>query len=327
MRVTIGRPGASAAHMRYITRPALRRARRARAADAPPARSRRRRADVRRAARHAASPTPSSGRRTSASRRARRRGRPRTPLPPRALLRAPDRQRADAGAGRSLPRRASSRAARAVSVVHQDTAHTHAHVWLDARGVDGRKLHFDAPRLPAAGRGLGARVRPRVRPGEGGRAPAPRRRRRGPGGASAAAPARGRRPRPPGRRATRGARPRSTDGARSMPMPHLTRTDLEAINDALQAEIADLTGADRRSGDGGRAPGAARLDGAGGGERRAPATRCAASPRRWRARAGGRGARRAGRRPRPRRRRPARRARDRARVARRRPEERDDRGR
>lgn len=32
--------------------------------------------------------------------------------------------------------------ARAMAFVHQNTEHTHAHVWIDARKPDGRKLHF-----------------------------------------------------------------------------------------------------------------------------------------------------------------------------------------
>ena len=32
--------------------------------------------------------------------------------------------------------------ARAAAFVHQNTEHTHAHVWLDARKPDGRKLHL-----------------------------------------------------------------------------------------------------------------------------------------------------------------------------------------
>ena len=35
--------------------------------------------------------------------------------------------------------------ARALAFVHQNTEHTHAHVWLDARKPDGRKLHLSAP--------------------------------------------------------------------------------------------------------------------------------------------------------------------------------------
>lgn len=31
--------------------------------------------------------------------------------------------------------------ARAIVAIHQDTEHTHAHVWLDARQEDGRKIH------------------------------------------------------------------------------------------------------------------------------------------------------------------------------------------
>lgn len=33
--------------------------------------------------------------------------------------------------------------ARAVAAVHQDTQHTHAHIWIDARQVDGKKIHLD----------------------------------------------------------------------------------------------------------------------------------------------------------------------------------------
>lgn len=33
--------------------------------------------------------------------------------------------------------------ARAVAAVHQDTGHTHVHLWIDARGTDGKKLHLD----------------------------------------------------------------------------------------------------------------------------------------------------------------------------------------
>ena len=33
--------------------------------------------------------------------------------------------------------------ARAVAAVHQDTAHTHVHLWIDARGTDGKKLHLN----------------------------------------------------------------------------------------------------------------------------------------------------------------------------------------
>lgn len=32
--------------------------------------------------------------------------------------------------------------ARAFAVVHRNTDHAHVHVWIDARGVDGKKLHF-----------------------------------------------------------------------------------------------------------------------------------------------------------------------------------------
>ena len=32
--------------------------------------------------------------------------------------------------------------ARAFAVVHRNTDHVHVHVWIDARGVDGKKLHF-----------------------------------------------------------------------------------------------------------------------------------------------------------------------------------------
>lgn len=32
--------------------------------------------------------------------------------------------------------------ARAFAVVHRNTDHAHVHVWVDARGVDGKKLHF-----------------------------------------------------------------------------------------------------------------------------------------------------------------------------------------
>ena len=34
--------------------------------------------------------------------------------------------------------------ARALAFIHQNTDHTHAHIWLDARKADGRKLHFPA---------------------------------------------------------------------------------------------------------------------------------------------------------------------------------------
>ncbi len=34
--------------------------------------------------------------------------------------------------------------ARALAFVHQNTDHTHAHIWIDARKADGRKLHFPA---------------------------------------------------------------------------------------------------------------------------------------------------------------------------------------
>jgi hypothetical protein len=32
--------------------------------------------------------------------------------------------------------------ARAVAAIHQDTGHTHAHIWIDARQTDGKKLHL-----------------------------------------------------------------------------------------------------------------------------------------------------------------------------------------
>lgn len=34
--------------------------------------------------------------------------------------------------------------ARAVATIHQDTEHTHAHIWIDARQIDGKKVHLDA---------------------------------------------------------------------------------------------------------------------------------------------------------------------------------------
>jgi hypothetical protein len=33
--------------------------------------------------------------------------------------------------------------ARAVAAIHQDTEHTHAHIWIDARQIDGKKIHLD----------------------------------------------------------------------------------------------------------------------------------------------------------------------------------------
>jgi hypothetical protein len=33
--------------------------------------------------------------------------------------------------------------ARAVAAVHQDTEHTHVHVWIDARQIDGKKIDLD----------------------------------------------------------------------------------------------------------------------------------------------------------------------------------------
>lgn len=32
---------------------------------------------------------------------------------------------------------------RAVAAIHQDTEHTHAHIWIDARQMDGKKIHLD----------------------------------------------------------------------------------------------------------------------------------------------------------------------------------------
>ncbi len=32
---------------------------------------------------------------------------------------------------------------RAVAAIHQDTDHTHAHIWIDARQTDGKKIHLD----------------------------------------------------------------------------------------------------------------------------------------------------------------------------------------
>jgi len=140
MRVSIGRPGASAANMRYITRPhSVER-------DGHELRTR-----------HL--PDHADGGRTFAERRATliayaeqreederdgglRRGRPRTHY--RLVLSCERRignERMHGLVDRYLALQFPL--ARGVSVIHQDTGHTHAHVWLDARGADGRKLHFD----------------------------------------------------------------------------------------------------------------------------------------------------------------------------------------
>ena len=147
-----------------------------------------------------------------------RRRRDAHPLPAGALLRGRVEQRADAGAGRALPRRALPGGA-AVSVVHQDTAHTHAHVWHRRARRRRAQAALRRPRLPAAGRGLGARVRPRVRAGEGGRAPGARRPRRGPGGGRRPGRrAEGRTPPPPGAAERAAGARRTTGRARSAAM-------------------------------------------------------------------------------------------------------------
>ena len=160
-------------------------------------------------------------------------------LPPRALLRAPDRQRADARPGRSLP--GAPVPARARRERRPSGHRPHPRPRLARRARVGRaQAALRRARLPAAGRGLGARVRR----GSSGRRRRPTtwrkkaetrawRGRRG-------APECGRRPARPA-----GARPAASGGGLPAREEYahaaLTRTDLEAINDALQAEIADLT--------------------------------------------------------------------------------------